>query len=209
MPMTHLTDTTARSPQQERSRVTTAKFVAAAMKLLEKQTFAELSVNELAVTAKRSVGVFYQRFGSKDAFLKILLSSFLETGVGPEAALKWQGKTPAEIFSKFLMDTHARILAHRNLWHAALELSSSDPTFWGQYGGLRARRFDDLVGAMEKSRGKKLSPAEIRRFAVASQLFNSVINNQIINSPGPLTLDDNEFLPTMTEIALNVAGLKK
>ena len=51
-------------------------------------------------------------------------------------------------------------------------------------------------------------PFDVIILAVAGQVFNSVMNNQIINSPGPLALDDDEFLPTMAEIALNVADLK-
>ena len=177
--------------------------------LLEKQTYAELSVVELAKTAKRSVGTFYQRFGSKEEFLKVLITEFLETGVGEEAATRWEGRTAADIFAKFLGDSYYRILKNRNLWHAALGISSSDPSFWTEFGDLRGRRLAQLVAAIEKTRKTKMSPAEIRRFAIAAQLFNSVINNQIINSPGPLSLGDEDFLPTVTDIALNVAGLGK
>jgi AcrR family transcriptional regulator len=198
-----------RSPQQQRSRVTTQRFVNAALKLLEKQTYAELSLNDLAKTAKRSVGTFYQRFGSKEEFLKVLITEFLETGVSEEAAAKWEGRSPADIFAKFLGDSYYRILKNRNLWHAALGLSSSDPNFWTAYGDLRGRRLARLVEAIESSRKAKLSPVEIRRFAIAAQVFNSVINNQIINSPGPLSLEDDDFLPTITGIALHVAGLGK
>ena len=199
----------SRSPQQERSRLTTKRFVKAAMKLLEKQTFADLSVIELAQTADRSVGTFYQRFGSKEEFLKTLITDFLETGVGEEAAARWEARSPEQIFSNFLGDSYIRILKNRNLWHAALELSSSDPNFWGEYGGLRAKRLEQLIEAIEKSRKRKLTQAELRRFAIATQIFNSVINNQIINSPGPLSLGDDEFLPTMTKIVLDVAGITK
>ena len=63
-------------PQQKRSRQTAGLFVAAALELLKDRTFAELSVAEIAAAAKRSVGAFYQRFGSKDDFLETLLTDF-------------------------------------------------------------------------------------------------------------------------------------
>ncbi len=204
-----MSENITRLPQQNRSRVTAERFLDAAFKLLEKQSFAELSVGDLAKTAKRSVGSFYQRFGSKEEFLKLLITDFLETGIGEEAATKWAGKTAKDVFSNFLGDTYRRILNNRNLWRAALELSSSDPGFWAMYGGLREQRFQDMVNAIEKGHGKKFTPQERRKLAIASQVFNSVINNQIINSPGPLSLDDAQFLPTMTQIALNAAGLDK
>ena len=197
-----------RPPQQNRSRVTAEKFITAAFKLLEKQTFAELSVGDLAKSAKRSVGAFYQRFGSKEEFLKILITDFLDTGIGDEASLTWEGNSAREVYSNFLSDTYHRILSHRNLWHAVLELSANDPTFWAEFGKYREGRLKDLVNAIEDAEGKKLSKEGVRKLAIAGQTFNSVINNQIINSPGPLMLDDKEFLPTMRDIALNVAGFK-
>ncbi|WP_428408369.1 TetR/AcrR family transcriptional regulator [Hyphococcus sp.] len=202
-----MSENAERLPQQNRSRVTAERFIAAAFKMLEKQTFAELAVGDLANAAKRSVGSFYQRFGSKEEFLKILIVNFLETGIGDEAAKAWQADTPKEVYAKFLEDTYYRILNHRNLWHAVLEMSASDPGFWSDFGSYRERRLQDLMTAIEKAKGKKLSQAEMRRLAVAGQVFNSVMNNQIINSPGPLALDDKEFLPAMAEIALNVADL--
>jgi AcrR family transcriptional regulator len=201
-----MNESIGRLPQQNRSRVTTHQFLAAAQKLLETQTFAELSLTDLAEKAERSVGTFYQRFGSKDELLKVLIRDFLESGVN-QPSPEWSGKTEKDIFTSFLGDSYFRIRKNRNLWHAALELSSSDPKFWADFAGLRWRRLDLLVDALEKCRGrkKKMSPEEVRRFAIAVQVFNSVINNQIINSPGPLSLEDDAFLPTMVEIAWNVA----
>ncbi|PQA89554.1 TetR/AcrR family transcriptional regulator [Hyphococcus luteus] len=201
-------DKLSRSPQQERSRLTTKRFVEAALKLLEKQTYAELSLVDLAKTAKRSVGTFYQRFGSKDEFLKILLTDFLEASI-EEGVEKWRGRTPKDILLLFLSDTYEHVRRNRNLWHAALERSAAQPDFWSNFTDLRMQRLTLAVEAMEESRGKKLSPAEYRRLTVAIQVFNSVVNNQVINSPGPLSLDDDKFLPTMTKIALDVAGFGK
>ncbi len=201
-------DKLSRSPQQERSRLTTKKFVEAALKLLEKQTYAELSVVDLAKTAKRSVGTFYQRFGSKDEFLKILLTDFLEASI-EEGVTKWRGRNPRDIFLLFMSDTYEHVRQNRNLWHAALERSSTQPDFWSTFADLRTRRLSLAVDAMEESRGKKLTQSEQRRLMIAIQVFNSVINNQVINSPGPLSLDDDKFLSTMTKIALDVADLGK
>lgn len=204
-----MSENTERLPQQTRSRVTAEKFLEAAFKLLETQAFSELSVGDLARTAERSVGAFYQRFGSKDEFLSILITDFMSTGIGEKAAIVWQGDTAQDVFITFLEDTYHRIRNHRNLWHAALQMSSSSPEFWAQYGALRAQRFQDMLTAIEKGCGQKLSSEEAQRIAVAGQIFNSMINNQIINSPGPLSLDDDAFLPTMIEVALSVAKLSK
>lgn len=197
-----------RSPQQHRSRVTTKRFLDAARKLLQKQTYAEMSVNELAKKAKRSVGTFYQRFGGKDEFLNILMMDFFEANI-QEDMHHWRGRTARSVFTIFLKDNYRHICENRNLWHAALERSSMQPDFWSGFADSRMKRFNILIDAMEAGGKRKLSAAEVQRCAIAIQVFNSVINNQVINSPGPLLLDDDSFLPAMTTIALNIARLRK
>src|SRR4026208_1757119 len=57
-------------PQQARSPQTAERITAAALELLEKKSFAEMSVTEIARRAGVSVGGFYARFPSKDALLR-------------------------------------------------------------------------------------------------------------------------------------------
>lgn len=59
--------------QQERSRDTHARIVAAAERLLSRgRAWAELTVAELVAEADASVGAFYNRFRDKDALLHVL-----------------------------------------------------------------------------------------------------------------------------------------
>lgn len=199
---------TDRPPQQNRSRVTTERFLEAAFKLLEKRSFADLSVSDLAKAAKRSVGVFYQRFNSKEDFLRILVFEFVGSEFKERADRAWTGQTAENVLSGFLRDTYQRILSHQNLWRAALALSASDPTFWSQFAGRRASLFKALIETIETRTGEKVSPPKARRIEIAVQVFNSVINNQIINGPGPLMIADDDFLPIMTEIAVKAALLR-
>lgn len=193
-------------PRQERSRQTAERFVAAAMELLRQKTYAELSVAELAKKAGRSVGVFYQRFGSKDDFLEVLLDSFFED------SLKWRsafdsGATPTDIYSGFLKRGFDSLRENRNLWHAALERAAAEPEFWSKYGPYRSSAGQITRDALERKLGRPLSDAERRNVALAGQVFNSVINNQIINGPGPLMIEDDDFFPELERISLSIAKL--
>jgi len=194
------------APRQERSRQTAEKFVAAAMDLLHSKTYAELSVAELAKRAGRSVGVFYQRFGSKDDFLEVLLDAFFED------SLVWRsnfdvGGNAAQIYSGFLKRGFDSLKENRNLWHAALERAAAEPQFWSKYGPYRANASQVTRAAIERKLGRDLSDAERRKLALAGQVFNSVINNQIINGPGPLMLEADDFFPELEAIVLNIAQL--
>jgi AcrR family transcriptional regulator len=195
------------APMQERSRATANRFVNAANQLLREKTYAELSVAELARAAGRSVGVFYQRFGSKDDFLAVLLTAFFDRAKVWRSSLPVEGKSPVETYRAYLRAGFDDLLDHRNLWHAALERSAADPRFWDTYGPIREQIGTITRGALEKSLGRAFEPAERHRVAVAGQVFNSVINNQIINGPGPLMLEDANFFPELEKVVLNIAEL--
>ncbi|MCB5424073.1 TetR/AcrR family transcriptional regulator [Altererythrobacter sp. CC-YST694] len=193
-------------PMQERSRKTAERFVQVALQLLREKTFAELSVAELARKAGRSVGVFYQRFNSKDDFLHVLLSAYFREALEWREAVRPEGE-PATIYAEILARGFHGIMENRNLWHAALERSAADPEFWKVYRSFRERAVEITLRAMEASSDRQFSDEERRQLAIAGQVFNSVINNQIINSPGPLRLEDEDFLPELTRIAVKLAGL--
>ena len=55
------------APQQERSRRTRARLVAAGRRLLSQKDWAEISMTEIAREAKSSVGSLYARFENKQA----------------------------------------------------------------------------------------------------------------------------------------------
>lgn len=194
------------TPRQERSRKTAGKFVEAAMNLLHEKTYAELSVAELAKEAGRSVGVFYQRFGSKDDFLEVLLDEFFEE------SLDWRSKfgggdTPAKVYSGYLKKGFESLRENRNLWHAALERAAGEPDFWSKYGPYRETAGAITRAAIEEKLGREMTDVERRKVALAGQVFNSVINNQIINGPGPLMLEDDDFFPELERIVMAIAEL--
>lgn len=193
-------------PRQERSRETAGKFIAAAMDLLRQKTFGELSVAELASAAGRSVGVFYQRFGSKDDFLDVLLTAFFESSFSWRSEITVDGNS-VRVFSAFLERGFEELRSNRNLWHAALERSALEPDFWGKYGRYREEAVVFTRNAIEKALGRPLGKEERRRLALASQVFNSVINNSIINGPGPLLIENDDYFPELKKIVLEIAKL--
>ncbi|MBS1239560.1 MAG: TetR family regulatory protein [Proteobacteria bacterium] len=194
------------APMQERSRATASRFVNAAMQLLREKTYAELSVAELARVAGRSVGVFYQRFGSKDDFLAVLLSAFFDQAMTWRTAMPVAGG-PAEVYRAYLREGFTNLLDHKNLWHAALERSAADPSFWSTYGAIREHIGGITRAKIEAAMGRPLTDAERHQVALAGQVFNSVINNQIINGPGPLMLEHDDFYPELEKIVMNIAQL--
>ncbi len=72
--------------QQDRSRDTHARIVAAAERLLSRgRAWVELSVAELVAEADASVGAFYNRFRDKDALLHVLQLELYAQGAATAA----------------------------------------------------------------------------------------------------------------------------
>ncbi len=187
------------APSQDRSRKTAERFLDAAFKLLESKTFDELSVADLGREAGRSVGAFYQRFGSKDDFLAVLLLTYFETRETDTAKILAEAKDQG-LVEQVLADNFTSIMRNRNLWHAALRRSAQAPGFWAQFHRFVQRRPQLMAARLGELRGEALSEAEVFRMGIALQVFNSVINNQMMNNPGPLTLNSPDFLPRLLSV---------
>jgi AcrR family transcriptional regulator len=185
--------------RQGRSRITAERFVEAALDLLQTRTFEELSVADLARRAERSVGAFYQRFGSKDDFLASLLTTYMSNRERSAERLLLDGRDEG-VLEAMLTDNYEALMRNRNLWHAALRKSAENPGFWAQYQSFVQRRPTMVAARLGELRGEPLAPDEVYRLRMALQVFNSVINNQMMNNPGPLTLNTPEFLPTLLAI---------
>ncbi len=156
----------------------------------------------------RSVGVFYQRFGSKDDFLTVLLNRWLETSY--TSLNGWPpAQTAGELIDWYLRD---RLRAHPreslSLARAALQRSWDNPAFWEPFRVMGARRREVLFERLGEVRGRPLKDGEMLRMGQAIQVFNSVLNNALLNDPGPLRVDQPEFLPTLEAIFMSVAKLE-
>ena len=179
--------------------MTAERFVEAAMDLLQTTTFDEMSVADLARRAERSVGAFYQRFGSKEDFLASLLTTYMDTREHLTERVLAAGRDEG-VIEAVLADNYQSLMRNRNLWHAALRKSAQNPGFWAQYQGTIQNRPAMMAARLGELRGHPLTPDELYRLRMALQVFNSVINNQMMNNPGPLTLNTPEFLPTLMGI---------
>ena len=193
------TDLARPAASQDRSRKTAERFLDAAFKLLESKTFEELSVADLAREAGRSVGAFYQRFGSKDDFLAVLIVTYFETREADFARMLAEAKDEG-VVEAVLASNFASIMRNRNLWNAALRKSAQAPGFWSQFHKYVQRRPQLMAAKVGELRGEPLSDQEVFRMGIALQAFNSIINNQMMNNPGPLTLNSPDFLPTLLHV---------
>jgi len=193
-------------PQQSRSVQTQQSLVDAGRAILQEMPWEAVSIALIAKRAGRSVGVFYQRFGSKEDFLTLLLKHWLDDGYA-QLERQMPGDTPLEMIDTYLMDVFNRIRTNRYLWRAALQRAMDDPASWEPFRHFAAARREQFASQLGERRGRPVDEAERGRLDLATQVFNSVINNALLNDPGPLRVDQPAFFPTLKDIFLQIAAL--
>ena len=122
-------------PKQARSLQTAERITAAALELLERKSFAEMAVAEIARRAGVSVGGFYARFPSKDALLQYFDVTVVE-GILATAREELDGdrlrgrgaREVVEIYVRMAVDFFRR---HRRVLQqvALRSRTSRDPAF--------------------------------------------------------------------------------
>jgi AcrR family transcriptional regulator len=179
--------------KQQRSMKTYNALIIAGMRLLEKHSFESITVAHLASESGYSVGAFYARFRSKDEYFDSLLQHHIDRRLEANKRLL-ETCTPDNAVDRLFTDLVKYYCAHRNFWRATIIRNSPDPAYWQplrQLGKQNAVRFVDYV---EQVRGRSLDEAEKTNILFAFQATRSIINNTIINNPGPFSLDQKKFL---------------
>ena len=178
--------------KQTRAQKTRDSLLAAGFRLLRRKNFDELSVADIAKSAKCAVGSFYLRFADKDQyFLAIAETRRIQSRGRLE---NWyEGVTLASVVSRAIERELDFVLEHPNLWRAALKRGTTDPQFWEEFrelGRLSVARFIETYSTLI---GHKVSAEEQENIRFAFQVVRGTVNNTLINQPGPLRLDDPAF----------------
>lgn len=201
---------TLRSPlpvTQARSRKTRDALIAAAWRLLAARSWQVISVNDLVKAAGCSVGAFYSRFADKDALLEALASEFLQARWEQREKSFAALEAEADYAAHAILDSYNYLMKHRNFWNAALIRGANDPVFWEPFRASGLRTLALTIQCHERSIRRKLSDEEIQRISFAFQMANGVINNGIVNRPGPLLPGTPAFKAELVRGFKAVSGL--
>src|SRR5215831_1131604 len=193
--------------KQRRAEKTRDRLLAAGFRLLRRKHFEELSVADIARAAGCAVGSFYLRFADKDQyFLAIAESRRLQSHAQLETW--YDGATLDDLVARAVNRDLEFVLAHPNMWRAALRKGTTDPDFWQEFrelGRLSVQRFLECYAELV---GRKPGNDEVERIRFAFQVLRGTLNNTLINQPGPLQLEDPAFRRQIERAFALVAGLE-
>jgi AcrR family transcriptional regulator len=183
--------------RQQRSRETTLALLQAGAELLRTCSLAELSIEKLCAKVGATVGAFYSRFESKEAYFNALMALAARDGerrlseLPADAAL-----SDADLATRcrfVVSGVIAWIRAHEGVLRAALQHDDTRPDKWTTFKQLARATTERATPLLLPALGKGRKAAKTRTIAFGFQVVLGTLVNAILNDPGPLSLHDKEM----------------
>jgi AcrR family transcriptional regulator len=205
--MSVVTPATAPSARirQRRSRKTYDAIIRTAFKLLEQREFDEMSIEELARKAGYSVGAFYARFKSKTELFDAMVAHHIEERRIARREL-FANEPDATLIKELIRRTVQYYWTRRRFWRAALFRSIGDPDFWEPLRKLGHEFADGVIARITARTNRPLTENEETNVRFAVQLVLGLINNTLINQPGPVLMGQELFVDNITRAFVLVSG---
>lgn len=183
-----------RPTQQQRSRELVVRLVNEGLALLDEHDFDTLSIEALCARCSATVGSFYARFDSKDAFIEALQQLVIEDRRRDLAARYASERMPRDDLPR-LIDWISKgaviwYQRYRGLIRASLRRAGSDRGSWTPMRDLGRMQVDYALPIIVQLMGGQPTPELEQRIRFAFQLLYGTLNNMILINPGPLTLQD-------------------
>ena len=179
--------------KQQRGERTRDRLLIAGQRLIAKRDFDSMSVAEIAEAAGCSVGAFYQRFRDKDAFFGALIAHYVSEARTTTLAL-FANFDDDRLIGALVVATAVRFRNNAGLIRAAIRRRMEDATVWEpirRHGHFTADSFIEWLAAR---RSRTLTADEVIATRFAFQVLYGTLNNAVVNQPGPLDLEDADFV---------------
>ncbi len=182
--------------RQKRSRETTAALLQAGAEMLRSHSLAELSIEALCRQVGATVGAFYSRFESKDAYFNALMALAARDGERRVAEMAGDAQGDADLATRCRQLVGGIIgwmRAHEGVLHAALQHDDNRPDSWSPFKTLARANTERAIPLPLSAMGKGRRAAKSRAIALGFQVVLGTLVNAILNDPGPLSLHDAEL----------------
>lgn len=181
--------------RQKRSRKTTLALLRAGADMLRTRSLAELSIEALCTEVGATVGAFYSRFESKEAYFNALMA--LAARDGEQRLGDMRRPSPDTDLDKLCHIIVSGIIAlmrnHEGVLRAALQHDDTRPDKWTPFKALAKATTMSATPLLLPAMGKGRNAAKTRTIAFGFQVVLGTLVNAILNDPGPLSLGSKEM----------------
>ncbi|MCK1394114.1 TetR/AcrR family transcriptional regulator [Bradyrhizobium sp. 1] len=181
--------------RQKRSRETTLALLRAGADMLRTRSLAELSIEALCTEVGATVGAFYSRFESKEAYFNALMA--LAARDGEQRLGDIRRPSPDTSLDKLCHIIISGIIGwirnHEGVLRAALQHDDTRPDKWTPFKALAKATTMRATPLLLPAMGKGRKAAKTRAIAIGFQIVLGTLVNAILNDPGPLSLRSKEM----------------
>jgi len=174
--------------------------------MLRTHSLAELSIEALCRQVRATVGAFYSRFESKEAYFNALMALAARDGESRLSRMKQDGRlADADIagLSRLLVrGTIVWMRKHEGVLRAALQHDDTRPDRWSTFKELARANVANATPVLLRVMGPGRKAAKTRAIAFGFQVVLGTLVNAILNNPGPLSIHDGELEDRLTECLL-------
>jgi AcrR family transcriptional regulator len=183
--------------RQRRSREMTGALLEAGADMLRTRSLAELSIEALCKKVGATVGAFYSRFESKEAYFNALIELAARDGAGRLSRM-----TENEQLTEAGLAGLCRPLVHgiigwirsnEGVLRAALQHDDTRPEQWTTFKGLARATTARAAPPLLRAMGRGREAAKTKAIAFGFQVVLGTLVNAILNDPGPLSVHDDEM----------------
>lgn len=185
---------------QERSRAMRDRLIGTSLEIARRIPFEQISVLDLCQATGCSTGAFYARFPDKNTlFRAVMAASASQSGPLLEKLVR---ETPLDnIIPRMIALQVRRFCEHAPFFRAAFRVSLECSDAWAPF-----RRNSNALASsyLERLRQEpRINPSDINENNVrfAFQIMYGVLNNTVMNRPGPFDFTSPEF-PKLLEHAM-------
>ncbi|WP_271529054.1 TetR/AcrR family transcriptional regulator [Bradyrhizobium sp. CCBAU 25338] len=181
--------------RQKRSRETTLALLRAGADMLRTRSLAELSIEALCAEVGATVGAFYSRFESKEAYFNALMA--LAARDGEQRLGDIRRPSPDTSLDQLCQIIVSGIVAwmrsHEGVLRATLQHDDTRPDKWTPFKALAQASTTRATPLLLPAMGKGRKAAKTRAIAFGFQVVLGTLVNAILNDPGPLSLASKEM----------------
>lgn len=181
--------------RQKRSRETTLALLRAGADMLRTRSLGELSIEALCAEVDVTVGAFYSRFESKEAYFNALIA--LAARDGEQRLGEIRRPSPDADLDKLCGIVVDGVIAwmrdHEGVLRAALQHGDTRPDKWTPFKSLAKTTTERATPFLLPAMGKGRAAAKTRAIAFGLQVVLGTLVNAILNDPGPLSLRSKEM----------------
>jgi AcrR family transcriptional regulator len=184
--------------QQRRSQETTVALLEAAAAMLRERSLDELSIEDLCKRVGVTIGAFYGRFESKDAFFSALMALAVKRTIAAVCAAVADEdnlETGLEAACRRVVEVAVDVV-RRNVGvvRAAAQYESVYPERWGTVRTTGTAMVDLATPLLLARMGRGRTAAKTRSIGFAFQMMFGTLCNAVLHKPKLVALDATEMV---------------